>query len=303
MKKLREQLLRWTLLVRKIQAQPGIAFKALQRELERELTFRGYEPVCSDATLKRDLAELREEFGIDITYSRTQGGYTLHDTGREWPDMERLIEPLELLTALGTDSGLPDCIWPETYPVKGTQHLSALVRAIREHRRVAFHYRKYSGTGAQERTLSPYALKEWRGRWYVVGQDEQGLFKTFGLDRMDALWVGPDTFVPDASFDLRRKFADSFGIYSSEEYPLEEVVVAVDAEDAGYLRSRPLHASQEVAGTCGGETLFRFRLRLTPDFVMELLSRSWSLRVVQPAALREQMCRVYEEALRRNRRD
>ena len=300
MKKLSEQLLRWTLLVRKIQAHPGISFRALQRELERELTFRGYEPVCSDATLKRDLAELREEFGIDIVYSRGQGGYILCDTCRDWPDMERLIEPLELLTALGTDSGLPDYIWPETYRVKGMQHLSALIQAIRGHRRVSFHYRKYSDAAVRERTLSPYALKEWRGRWYVIGQDEQGHFKTFGLDRMDALWVGADTFVPDASFDLRRKFADSFGIYSSEEYPLEEIIVAVDAEDAGYLRSRPLHTSQMVAGTCGSETLFRFRLRLTPDFVMELLSRSWSLRVVRPDSLRERICQIYEEALRRN---
>ena len=71
MKKLKGQLLRWILIVRKLQNQPYISFRELQRELERELAFRGYDPICSDATLKRDLNELKEEFGLDITYSRT----------------------------------------------------------------------------------------------------------------------------------------------------------------------------------------------------------------------------------------
>ena len=77
MKKLKGQLLRWILIVRKLQNQPYISFRELQRELERELAFRGYDPVCSDATLKRDLNELKEEFGLDITYSRTHKGYSL----------------------------------------------------------------------------------------------------------------------------------------------------------------------------------------------------------------------------------
>lgn len=77
MKKLKGQLLRWILIVRKLQNQPYISFRELQRELERELAFRGYDPVCSDATLKRNLNELKEEFGLDITYSRTHKGYSL----------------------------------------------------------------------------------------------------------------------------------------------------------------------------------------------------------------------------------
>ena len=50
MKKLKGQLLRWILIVRKLQNQPYISFRELQRELERELAFRGYDPVCSDAS-------------------------------------------------------------------------------------------------------------------------------------------------------------------------------------------------------------------------------------------------------------
>ena len=42
------------------------------------------------------------------------------------------------------------------------------------------------------------------------------------------------------------------------------------------------------------------RLRITNDFVMELLSRSRSLTVIRPLHLRERVRKVYEEALKRN---
>lgn len=114
MKKLKGQLLRWILIVRKLQNQPYISFRELQRELERELAFRGYDPICSDATLKRDLNELKEEFGLDITYSRTHKGYSLPTVRKGWLDMDCIIEPIEVMTALGNHS-LPEYILPEQY--------------------------------------------------------------------------------------------------------------------------------------------------------------------------------------------
>lgn len=186
MKKLKGQLLRWILIVRKLQNQPYISFRELQRELERELAFRGYDPVCSDATLKRDLNELKEEFGLDITYSRTHKGYSLPTVRKGWLDMDCIIEPIEVMTALGNHS-LPEYILPEQYQTRGTQHLSYLLHAIRQRQKVHFLYRKYADNTRSERTLSPYALKEWRGRWYVLGAEESGKIKTFGLDRIEQL--------------------------------------------------------------------------------------------------------------------
>jgi predicted DNA-binding transcriptional regulator YafY len=46
--------------------------------------------------------------------------------------------------------------------------------------------------------------------------------------------------------------------------------------------------------------LYPLRLRITNDFVMELLSRSRSLTVIRPQSLRERIRKVYEEALKRN---
>ena len=100
--------------------------------------------------------------------------------------MDCIIEPIEVMTALGNHS-LPEYILPEQYQTRGTQHLSYLLHAIRQRQKVHFLYRKYADNTRSERTLSPYALKEWRGRWYVLGAEESGKIKTFGLDRIEQL--------------------------------------------------------------------------------------------------------------------
>ena len=48
------------------------------------------------------------------------------------------------------------------------------------------------------------------------------------------------------------------------------------------------------------EFRIKVHLRITNDFVMELLSRSRSLEVISPPHLRERVRKVYEEALKRN---
>jgi hypothetical protein len=68
------------------------------------------------------------------------------------------------------------------------------------------------------------------------------------------------------------------------------------------LKSLTLHPSQEVLRDTNDEFRIKLRLRITPDFVMEILSRSTSLKVIQPDALREQICTICRSAMEKNRR-
>jgi hypothetical protein len=45
----------------------------------------------------------------------------------------------------------------------------------------------------------------------------------------------------------------------------------------------------------------KLRLRITPDFIMEILSRSTSLKVIQPDALRERIYEICRSAIKRNK--
>lgn len=300
MRKLNAQLLRMTLIVRKIQRHKHITLSELQRAITEELIFRGVDSAnCSDTTLHRDIRALKYEFGIDIRYSNAYKGYEIVGSDR-MQDIDCILEPLDVLTAFGAETGVPDYIIPETYTHRGTEHLPCLLQAIRGAHPVSFDYRKYSSQEVTQRTIDPYAIKEWRGRWYVIGDTGRGCFKTFALDRIDSLHVQAGRFSREKDFDVVAKFKDSYGVYSSEEYPIEDIVLVFDSEDGNYLKSRPIHSSQHVISEKENEIVIGMRLRITPDFIMELLSRAWSVKIVSPDSLRRRVCDILRGALARN---
>jgi len=293
-------LQRLLLIIRKIQSHKYITFEKLTKELEHEMSIRGYEPNCSRNTLQRDIKEIREEFFIEIKYNRQDKGYYIDKQDITDPNIEQFIESFELLNSLNADKGIPDFVLPEKHQSKGTEHLFTLIDAIKRSLYIEFTYKKYTGEPDTNRILQPYVIKEFHERWYVIGRENSGIIKTFGLDRIKNLIVTPRKFQRDQSFNIVEKFQYSYGIYSSNEYPIEDIILAFDAEDGNYLKSAPLHSSQKIIKETHEELIIKLSVRLTPDFLMEIISRSWSLRIISPEYLRSKICSIYKKALERN---
>jgi predicted DNA-binding transcriptional regulator YafY len=268
--------------------------------IEQTLTLRGIEDAgVSRRTILRDIQNIQTDFGIDIQYSRQRQGYFIEDLALR-SDVEQFLDSCDVFSALNMEAGVPDFVFAEKHRPRGTQHLFSLIHAIKNTLRIRFSYVKFQGEALSERYLEPYALKECRGRWYVVGRTAgQQDLKTYGLDRISNLDVTEERFKKDASINLSEKFKHSYGIYSSDEYPVEEVILSFDAEDGRYLKSLPLHPTQEIIKDSEEEFVIRLRIKITEDFIMEILSRSWSLKVIQPASLQKRICEIYQSALKR----
>jgi predicted DNA-binding transcriptional regulator YafY len=294
-------LLRNILIVNKIKNDSGIGLSELNDYIQNAMTLRGIGNVgISRRTVLRDIQDIRTDLGIDIRYSRRRKGYYIDDDMPS-PDVEQFLDSFDVFTALNMDESLPDFVFAEKHRPRGTQHLFTLIRAIRARSRIRFSYEKFQGEALSQRHVEPYALKECRGRWYVVGRTTgRQDMKSYGLDRISNLDVTEERFQRATSINMEEKFRHSYGIYSSDEYPVEDVVLSFDAEDGRYLKSLPLHPSQEIISDTTEEFVVKLRLKVTLDFVMEMLSRSWSLKVIEPDTLREQVCKIYREALKRN---
>jgi hypothetical protein len=107
-------------------------------------------------------------------------------------------------------------------------------------------------------------------------------------------------FIPDKSIDIKAKFQHSFGIYSDESYPIENIILSFDKADGNYLKTVPIHQSQEIIEETENNITLKLTLRITEDFVMALLSRSWSLKVIEPVSLKNRIRDIYKDALERN---
>ena len=151
-----------------------------------------------------------------------------------------------------------------------------------------------------KKKVLPHFLKESNQRWYLLAYEGDTL-KTFGVDRIRNLHVlDNEHFRRDTSIDVQALFHDCYGIWDQADIPVEDIELRYDALDGKFLKSVPLHHSQVVLADTPEEFRIALRLRITNDFVMELLSRSRSLEIIRPLHLCERVRHIYEAALRRN---
>jgi predicted DNA-binding transcriptional regulator YafY len=296
-----DQIIRSLLIIRKVKSKipKRITLKVLQDFVINEMELRGINEGMSESTIKRDIRYINNQLGIKIAFDRGLSSYFIESKLNSL-DIEEVLEPFDLLNTLNADSGLSEIIITDKYQTKGTEHLRQLIQAIRSLKIITFNYSKFGLIDGTERFLEPYAIKQIRGRWYIIGTDTNKLkLRTFGLDRISDLRVTTHSFKKDDNVDIEKKFEYSFGIYSSDEYPIEDVVLAFDSQDGSYLKSAPLHYSQQILIDNENEFIISLKIRLTEDFIMEILSRSWSLKVIAPQSLRDRVCEIYRAALDR----
>lgn len=176
-------------------------------------------------------------------------------------------------------------------------HLATVVDALKTSRPLKFDYHPYTRslptTGV---VVEPYFLKIFKQRWYMTGRNTaENRVKTYALDRMIDAVILPNEFSPDPAFDPEAYFRDSFGIIFSQN-EAKRIVLRTTPHQAKYLRALPLHHSQrEMIHDSFSD--FSYRLRITDDFIAELLSYGPNVTVMAPPELRAIMKGRLSEAL------
>jgi predicted DNA-binding transcriptional regulator YafY len=261
----------------------------------------GFSSGHSLRTIQRDIRFIEELFGITIKFRK---GYGYYIADKEPVSVERCQELLlnfDILTALNAESGLSKYVLAEHHRPVGCTQIPLLMDAIRNNCYVEFDYTllRHNDELIHKR-VAPHFLKESQQRWYLLAM-EDGKLKTFGTERISNLSILDDAhFIRNETIDVANLFRDSFGIWDQHDIPVEEVVLSYGALDGKFLKSVPLHHSQTILVDTEQEFRIKVRLRITNDFVMELLSRSASLTVIEPNSLRERVRKVYHQALMRN---
>ncbi|MCH5326423.1 MAG: WYL domain-containing protein [Duncaniella sp.] len=244
-------------------------------------------------------AAIEDLFNITIEYDRLSYGYYLSTPGgpRAEGMTDWLLNSAAMSNVLASVSDASDRIFLEDIPSART-YLSQVVTAVRERRALRFTYHPFTrSTPNRGIELEPYFLKIFRQRWYVTGRNTaDSCIKTYALDRMDEVTVADSIFEPDPDFDADEYVRDAFGIIFTQG-EAHDVVLRTDPRQAKYLRALPLHHSQrEVVND--SYSLFYLRLRLTEDFIQELLSLGPRVTVVSPPELKAMMVTSLKETLR-----
>ena len=284
--------------------------KGLQRyvsreELERYVSLRMEEREGTPVdlrTLQRDFNEIDSLFGIHIRFDKKRNGYYIDEEDEQKKEQyERLLLNFDLLNAIYSTSNLHTYVLAEHHRPMNCEYLPLLIKAIKFSHPVSFSYLYVrEGGKMREKRVLPHYLKEDQQRWYLLAYDN-GILKTFSADCIkNPRILYEETFKRNMNINVEELFKDSYGIWNQADIPVEEIELSYDALDGNFLKSVPIHHSQEILTDNEAEFRIRIRLRITNDFVMALLSRSRSLTVIKPLHLRERVRKVYEEALKRN---
>lgn len=237
--------------------------------------------------LRRDIEEL---FGIDILCDNLNRYYiSSPDSPADEAFRSWMLDSFAMRNAMQSASGISERIDVEKVP-SARQFLSPVISAIESSNKIRFSYSNFlRSLPDNDIVLSPYFLKLFRQRWYMIGRRESdGDIRTYALDRILTLDILSDSFELPEGLTPSDLFGDLFGITSSHA-AVEHVIISVSPLTAKYLRALPLHHSQRE-DRMSDRSLFHYDLKLTADFVRELMSMGPDVTVVSPRQLRLMLC-------------
>ena len=230
-------------------------------------------------------AAVEELFNITIGFNPSDNTYHIAEDPSSEGITDWLLNSVAMTNMLSDSRDVAGKIFLEEVP-SAREHLPSMVSALKEGRTVEMDYQPYTRQNPSRGiVLHPYFLKIFRQRWYVTGLNvADDRVKTYALDRIVSMRVTGDTYTIPNYFDAPAYFRDSFGIIFNRG-EVKEVILRVDTRQAKYFRALPLHHSQQET-VSDGYSLFSYRLKLSDDFVQEILSHGPSVTVVRPAELR-----------------
>ena len=293
----RESIARYNLIIKKLRKQPA-DFEQISTYLSLESELQEYNFNVSKRTFQRDLDDIRSLYNIDIVYDFSRKVYFIDL--EEQPELnERILEAFDTFNALNITDRLSNYIHFEKRRPQGTENLYGLLHAIKNKVQISFSYKKFWEDEMSQRTAEPYALKEFKNRWYVLANDlKDNKVKSFALDRLTELEITRKKFQLPIDFDVNEHYKYCFGIISPNEHQPREVILSFDPFQGKYIKTLPLHASQVILKDNEEELLIKLTLFLTHDFLMEILSYGDNVKVIQPESLIEDLKTSYENALK-----
>jgi predicted DNA-binding transcriptional regulator YafY len=293
---------RYLLILKKIKQKPYSSYEEIERYLMREFEFMQLKDDSitvgfSKRTFQRDIKEIRNIFGFDIEFSKKTKGYSISENESESASFSNLLEAFDLFNSLNIAHDLQPLVFVEKKNGSGAENLYGLLHAIKNKLKIKFQYEKFWENEITIRHTSPIALKEFKNRWYLLAMDEKDhKIKSFALDRLSDLEITDQKFKVNNEHNIALNYQHCYGIIQPLDGQPEEVILSFEPTQGKYIKSLPLHSSQQILLDDGKQFQIKLKLFITEDFIMELLSHGNRIKVLQPKSLVDEMKTILFDA-------
>ena len=282
-------LARYALIIKRIERSPA-TYEEIEKFLLESREFQDAKIYqYSIRTLQRDLKDINSLFNLEIlNKKKADNRYFIANR----PVMEideynqRLLESYQIINAINAYPDFADYVFLEPRKPRGIGSFYDLLFAIRNKKVVEFEHFSFLNQKITKRKVHPLALKESKDRWYLIAIDTKDKkTKSFGLDRIKYLDVYKASYKERYKIDVKEHFKNSFGVMNLVEQNPKKIVLECSKQQAEYIKSFPLHASQNLVLETPEKVVFEMYLHPTYDFMQEILSYGKEVKVLEPQCL------------------
>lgn len=224
-----------------------------------------------------------EKMSEIVSVLREMNGFNFFD------DMNDIIVRLENNIYKSTNQH-SNCIQLEGNKLlKGLEHILPLYQAIRKQIPLLINYQSFKAAEPRQSVYSPYLLKEYRNRWFLIAQPHKGKgLITLALDRIiDFMEMTSKDYQPYTGIDFERYFADVLGVTTAPTIRANKVILWVEKQHAPYVLTKPIHPSQELLKEDETGILIRIDVVLNFELEREILGFGEAVKVLAPAHLQK----------------
>lgn len=280
----------------------GATYLEIADFLKDKFEEKGLELKFTERTFQRDKLAIADIFGIQIAFSRKRSAHFIEQEELE-NSQESVFDQLLLIEAYRETKDKTEVMFFEPRRARGLEHLHGIIHAITQRKVISFNYQKFWESGKSKKSVAPYALKEFKNRWYLLAVDIRSksndfLLKTYGLDRISDLVISNTSF-SRVNLNIEDAYKNSFGIMNTKGLEPQEILLKFDSEQANYIKALPIHHSQAIVSENDAETVFKVVLVPTYDFQREILSYGERVQIMAPEKFKNQMKKEVEAMLKK----
>ena len=277
-----------------------LTFEQIAEKWEKSYLYEGKPLSLRTFHVHRNAVE--DIFQISIKCDHHDGyRYFVEDTASIEGDKTRrwMLNSFNVNNLVNERQQLHDRILLEDIP-QGAEYLPILISAIKESKMLEIEYQPFYEDKPTTYHVSPYCMKVYHQRWYVLGQfQEQAVLRQFSLDRVCTMKKTETSFLYPDDFSPEEYYKDVVGIWNNESFKPEEILLRAHGQQAKYLRTLPLHDSQEEVNTTEAYTDFRYHLCITNDLIHEIIAKGNAITVLQPEYLKKRILKYAWEIINR----
>ena len=189
----------------------------------------------------------------------------------------------------------------ETIGDSGQQWIEPIYQAISDKRCLLIHYNPY-GQNTKIRTISPYILKEYRNKWYMVAHakeiTENGSTNLFKLFRIQKIELSDSEYYVDPTFNANAYFKYSLGVFHSHELTPIDVKMKFKKHLIPLISENKLHHTMEIISQSQDEITARIKVYNTVELKTLILGFGSGIQVISPLDLKNEIIEELKNSLK-----